>query len=162
MGIVPPETKQIVEILDLVSAVELTLNVSAPGPTSLVIHCNDEAGAQKLEATIQESLQKLRAAKPAEQPAGDDPIAQAMERYKDRMLQLFQPQRSGNSIKCIHLDGQNPAQQQIVAVGIGIIGTAVVGGVRSVVQAGRGAPMPVQAAPGAGGPSDDAAAPGSQ
>ena len=84
-----------------------------------------------------------------------------MERYKDRMLQLFQPQRSGNSVMCVHLDGQNPAQQQIVALGIGVIGAAVTGGVTPVVRAGRVAPMRIQAVPGAGGSPDGPVAPGS-
>jgi len=161
MGKVPPEAKQNLEMLNLVSAIELTLNVSAPGPTSLIIHCNDEAGAQKVETTVQESLQKLRAANAAGQPAGADPISQAMERYKDRVSQLFQPQRTGNSVTCIHIDGQNPAQQQFAAVGL--IGL-VVAGVMPAIQAARNASMRPQAAPapgaGAGEPPGGPAPPG--
>ena len=37
------EAKQNFEMLNLASGFELTLNVSAPGPTSLVVHCNDDA-----------------------------------------------------------------------------------------------------------------------
>jgi hypothetical protein len=98
LGKAPPEAKQNLEMLNLVSALELVLNVSAPGPTSLVVHCTDDAAAQKLESTVQDFLQKLRASKPTEQPASNDPITQAMDRYKDRMLQLFQPQRNGTSV----------------------------------------------------------------
>jgi hypothetical protein len=158
LGKVPPEAKQNLEQLNLVSAIELTLNVSAPGPTSLVIHCTDDAAAQKVESGVQEFLQKIRDSKPTEQPAVDDPIAQAMERYKDRLSQLFQPQRSGNSVTCLHLDGQNPAQQQFAAVGI--IGAAVAA-ILPAVQAARAAAMRAQPAPNAGGASEGPAAPAS-
>jgi hypothetical protein len=158
MGKTPPEAKQYIEMLNLVSAIELTLNVSAPKPTSLIVHCSDDAAAQKVESTIQELLQKLRAPKQTEQPAGDDPIAQAMERYRDRLSQAFQPQRSGTSVTCIHLDGQNPAQQQLVTVGF--IGIAVAA-LLPAVQAARDAARRAQPAPGAGGPPVGPGAPGS-
>ena len=147
---VPPEAKQYVELINLISAVELTLNVSAPGPTSLVVHCNDDAAAQKFESTIQEAMQKMRNAQPSEQPAGDDVIAQALSRYKERMVQPFQPQRSGTSITCFRVDGQNPAQQQIVAVGI--IGVAVAM-IMPAVQAARNAAAKAQAPQNAGPPT---------
>ena len=158
LGKAPPETKQGLEMLNLFSAVELTLNVSAPGPTSLVVHCADDAAAQKVESTVQESLQKLRDSRPTEQPVGDDPIAQGMQRYKDRMLQLFQPQRNGSSVTCIHLDGQNPAQQQVVAVAI--IG-ATVAAILPAIQAARAAAMRAPAAQNPGGPPEGPVAPSS-
>jgi len=117
-GKLPPEAKQGAEMINLVSGLEMTLNSSAPGPTSLVVHFKDDASAQKAESAVQETLQKLRAAQPGEQPAGDDAIAQAMSRYKERVLQLIQPQRGGNNVTFIHLDGQNPAQQQFLNVAI--------------------------------------------
>jgi len=158
MGKVPPEAKQQAEMLNLVSGFELTLNVSAPGPTSLVVHFNDDAAAQKAEAMVIESLQKLRASRPSEQPGGDDPIAQAMDRYKDRMLQLFQPQRSGSNVTFIHLDGQNPAQQQIATVAI--IGAAT-SAILPTIKSTWAATMRAQAAAAPGGGPDAGAAPGS-
>jgi hypothetical protein len=159
MGKVPPEAKQYSEMLNLVSALELTLNVSAPGPTSLVVHCSDDAAAQKVETSIQEMLQKLRASKQTEQPGGgDDTIAQAMERYKDRVSQVFQPQRSGTSVTCIHLDGHNPAQQQLVTVAF--IGLAVAA-LLPAVQAARDAARRAQVTPRPGAPPEGAGAPNS-
>jgi hypothetical protein len=158
LGKAPPEAKQNLEMLNLVSAIELTLNVSAAGPTSLVIHCTDDAAAQKVESGVQEFLQKLRDSKPTEQPAVDDPIAQAMERYKDRLLQLFQPQRNGNSVTCLHLDGQNPAQQQFAAVAVI---AAVEAAILPAVKSKWAAAMRAQAAPSPGGPPEGSVAPGS-
>jgi hypothetical protein len=146
---IPPQAQPFIGMLNLVSAVELTLNVSAPGPSSLVVHCTDEAAAQKVESTIQEGIQKMKVAQQSEPPAGDDPIAQAMARYGERMWQPFLPQRSGTSITCFHVDGQNPAQQQLVTVGV--IGVAVAL-LLPAVQASRHAAMRKQAAQGAGGP----------
>ncbi len=119
---IPPTAKAGLELLNVIAAVELTLNVSAPGPTSLVLHCKDETAAIKIEAVIQEVLQKMRSTPDTEQPMGDNVIAQAMERYWERMRQPITPQRNGTSISCVHIDGQNPAQQQLVAAAI--IGTA--------------------------------------
>jgi hypothetical protein len=74
------------------------------------------------------------------------------------MLQLFQPQRNGTSVTCIHLDGQNPAQQQVVAVAI--IG-ATVAAILPAVQAAREAATRAQAAPSPGALPEGSVAPGS-
>lgn len=121
----PPEAKPYMELPNLIAAAELTLNLSAPAPSSFVIHCNDEPAAQKVESLLQEAIQKARSAQQAAQPAGDDPIGQGMTRYTERMAQPFQPQRNGKSVTCFHLDGQNPGQQQLLTVGI--IGAALAG-----------------------------------
>lgn len=157
----PPEAKPYLDLPNLISAAELTLNLSAPGPSSLVVHGNDDEAAQKLESTLQEAMQKYRTAQQAAQPAGDDPIAQAMARYSDRISQPFQPQRNGTSVTCFHLDGQNPAQQQLLTVAI--VGIAVAA-LLPAVQAAREAARRAQAAQNAGSPpgppTEPAAAPG--
>jgi hypothetical protein len=148
MGGVPPEAaKQLAEILNATSGLELTLNVSAPGPTSLVGHFNDDAAAQKAEMMFQEFVQRVRASAQAGQPSGGDPVvAQAMERYIDRLSQLFQPQRSGSNVTFIHVDGQNPAQQQLVAAAIVGAATAAI---LPTIKARWAAAMQPQAVPGA-------------
>lgn len=156
-GKLPPEAKQNAEMINLISGIELTLNSSAPGPTSLVVHFKDDASAQKAEATFQEVLQKLRASKQTEQPAGDDPVTQAMERYKDRLAQLFQPQRNGSNVTFIHLDGQNPSQQQFVNVAII---AAAWDKVKPLLESKWAAAMRAQAAAGPGGGPEGSAAPG--
>jgi hypothetical protein len=151
-GKAPPEAKQYIEMLNQISGAELNLNLSAPGPTSFVVHCNDDAAAQKVESAIQEAIQKYKTP-PTEQPAGDNVIAQAMDRYKDRVLQIVQPQRNGASITCLHVDGQNPAQQQFIAVGIiGVAVAALLPAVQAARQAARAqAVTPVAGPPGPGG-----------
>jgi hypothetical protein len=104
--------------LDILSAVEFTLNASTPGPTTAVAHCTDEAAAQKLETSIQEGIQKIRTPDPSAQTNPDNPVAQGIDRYRERLLQLIQPQRTGTTITCLHVDGQNPAQQQLVSAAI--------------------------------------------
>lgn len=157
MGYLSPAAKIDPGTLNVISGIELTLNVSAPGQTSLVVHFNDDAAAQKAEASFQENLQKWRASKPPEQPGGDDPTAQAMDRYKDRMLQLFQPQRSGSTVTFVHLDGQNPAQQQIANV---VIIAGITAAVLPAIKSSMAAAMRAQAAAGPGaGP--EGAPPGS-
>jgi hypothetical protein len=112
------KAKPYLALIDLVSAFEFTLNASMPGSTSLVVHCTDDAGAQKVEATIQEGIQKIRTPDPSAQPNPDNPVAQGLDKYRERLLQVIQPQRSGTTITCLHVDGQNPAQQQLVSAAI--------------------------------------------
>jgi hypothetical protein len=154
---IPPDAKPYLDMLNLVSAIELTFNMSAPGPSSLVVHCNDDAAAQKVESTIQETIQKMRAAPQIEQPAGDDPIAQAMTRYKERMLQVITPMRNGTSITCFHIDGQNPGQQQLITVGVSALAGALLA---PAAQAARNVPMSKQAAQGVGAPPGTPGPPG--
>ncbi len=111
----PPQAKQSEEALGLVSAAELTFNLSNPGPTSLVLQCNDDAAAQKLETMYQNMKQQADAATSTGQPGADTPLMQAAKRYMDRFSQPFQPQRNGASITCFRLDGQTAGHQQLVS-----------------------------------------------
>jgi hypothetical protein len=111
----PPELKQQLEMLPLISSIELTLNMSNPGPSSFVVRCTDDAAAQKFEAIIQQARQKMAAGPQAEQPGAGNPMLQAATRYKDRLLQVCPMQREGNNIVFFRTDGQNAAQQQFVS-----------------------------------------------
>ncbi|HEX5471710.1 MAG TPA: hypothetical protein VFW73_07470, partial [Lacipirellulaceae bacterium] len=111
----PPQVKLPEEALSLISAAELMFNLSNPGPTSLVLQCNDDAAAQKLETMYQKIKQKAESDNPAGQPSVETPLMQAMKRYMDRFLQPYQWQRNGASITCFRLDGQSAGQQQLMS-----------------------------------------------
>ena len=113
-----PQVAQQMELLNLVSAVELTVNVSNPGPTSLVVRCTDEAAAQKLQTIVQQVMkQQFAATAPAEQPAGGSAVDLAVSHYFERMTQPFVPQLSGSSVSIL-LDGQNPVHHQLVSLSV--------------------------------------------
>jgi hypothetical protein len=112
---IPPEGKQALELQGLIAATEITVNVSSPAPTSVILHCNDDAAAEKVEGILQGAQQKYAHAGPTEQPGGENPIAQALNQYMQRLALPFQPQRNGPNITWVHLDGQDPAQQQLVS-----------------------------------------------
>jgi hypothetical protein len=152
---IPPEAKQYTEALNLIAAAELTVNIAAVGPTSLVLHANDEATAQQLETMMQEARQKLDAAAHSEQP-GDDPIQQGLSRYKERMARPFQPVRTGTSITCFQLDGQDPVQRQMTNVAVAAV---LVSLATPAMQAVRNAALQGQAG-GPGGMPADGAMPG--
>ncbi len=159
---IPPAAKANLEMLNEISAVELTLNVSAPGPTSFVLHCNDDEAAQKVETAIQEALQKMRSTPATEQPMDDNFMAQAMERYWERMRQPITPQRNGTSITCVHIDGQNPAQQQLVAATIiGIAASALAPAIKAAQNAAMKNQATLSGPGGPGGPEGPMGAPGS-
>lgn len=119
----PPETKPFLDAPNLVAAVELMLNISAPAPMSLVVHGNDEAAAQQLETLMLAASKTYRPAAESERAPSDDPIEQALAQYMERISQPFQPQRNGASLTCFYIDGQNQAQQQLMSVAV--IGGAV-------------------------------------
>jgi hypothetical protein len=142
---IPPEAKQYVEALNLVAAAELTVNVAAVGPTSLVVHGSDETAAQQIETMMQEARQKFDAASQGGEQPAFDPIQQAMAQYKERIGRPFQPVRSGTSITCFMLDGQDPTQRQMTNVAVS---GALVAMAMPAIQAARNA----AAAAHAGGP----------
>jgi hypothetical protein len=110
----PPQAKQAVEALKTVSAAELTLNLVAAGPVSLVVHANDEAAAQQIEAFLQEGVKQYQTPPNPAAPGGDDTIQQAMGRYKERMSKAIVPSRNGVVVTCLHIDAQDQAQRQFV------------------------------------------------
>jgi hypothetical protein len=123
----PPEAKAIFDVPNLIAAAELTLNISAPGPTSLVLHANDEAAAQQLD-TLLSGLTEQAASPEEQQLAMSDPVAMAKISYRERMKQLFRRQRSGTTVTCFAIDGNSPAQQQLVSavvVGLSVLPSAL-------------------------------------
>ena len=115
---IPANLKPLLEVPNLIAVAELTLNISAPGPTSLVLQANDESAAQQLETILQQASTKYQASPEAQQAAMNDPVAQAMVRYRERISRPFTPQRNGASLTCFHIDGQDPSQQQLTAVAV--------------------------------------------
>jgi hypothetical protein len=166
---VPPQAKdqaiKALEVAKLIAVVELTLNLSGPRATSVVVHATDETAAQQLEAMLAEAVAKYQAgtlgAQPIgepgteqpviEQPAMSGPIQQAMAQYRQRMSVLFQPQRNGTAITCFNMDGQNPGQQHFASVAvIGILVALLL----PAVQAAREAARRAQAGAGPGPPAE--------
>jgi mono/diheme cytochrome c family protein len=135
-GQIPPQAEKFLDIPKLVSAVELTFNMSGPRPSSLVLHANDDAAAQQLETLFTEAANLGQGRYGSEQPQSYDPVSQAMAQYKERMGQPFRPQRVGTSITLFHIDGQNPAHQQLV--NLAVAGLAVAAAMPAI-QAARDA-----------------------
>ena len=137
---VPPEMQPFLEAPNLMSLVELTLNLSNSGPTSLVIRANDEAAAQRLVKLAGDAVdlwrQQMLAAVEAEMArAGneDDPIAQAYLRYMKRMAEMpvesLPIEQDGTTVTVFHAVAGDSQQQQLVTVAvIGVlVGAAVAG-----------------------------------
>lgn len=118
----PPAAKQQMELANQIAAIELTLNISNPGPSSFVVHCTDDAAAQKLETIVQQ-MKQMPAAPPTEQPGTASAMDQAKARYRDRLLQMFPVQRDGTKFTLFKVEGQNPAQQQFVAAVVVLAGS---------------------------------------
>jgi hypothetical protein len=134
----PPEAMQ---MLESTAALELTLNLVSRGPVSLVIQCNDEAAAQQIEMFLAAAKQNMAAAPPGEQPAGDNPIAQAMTQFRERISQRFQPQRNGASITFLNITAEDPLQPQLFGMVVGAIGASA-GTMKSLPAMKMAQPVP--------------------
>jgi mono/diheme cytochrome c family protein len=147
-GQIPPQAEKFLDVPKLVSAAELTLNISGPRSSSLVLHANDDEAAGQLETLFTPAAEQSQARYGAEQPQSYDPGLQALAQYRERMMQPFRPQRVGTSITLIQLDGQNPAHQQLVNLAVaGLAAAATMPAFQAARQAAQGAAAPPEAVP---------------
>lgn len=87
----PDELRPFLGAPNLISAAELTLNLSAARPSSLVFHANDATAADALESMVSHAIeqQQQRARQFTEKMlSSDDPIEQAFGKYLDRMSKM--------------------------------------------------------------------------
>jgi hypothetical protein len=110
----PAEVKPLLEAPNLIAAAELTFNMSAPGPTSFVLHANDESAAVQLE-TLLRSMANKTPSPEMEQLAMQSPVGQALENYRQRMSERFGMRREGASVVCFRIDANDPAREHIVS-----------------------------------------------
>jgi hypothetical protein len=120
---IPPDAKPFVDASKLVSAVELTVNLSNPAPTELVVHANDAGAAEQIEGVLNDAVEKAREQLRADlvpQMTSGDPVerafAQYMERVSGRWAKPLMPKRDGAKFTLFRLDGANSAQQQLATV----------------------------------------------
>jgi type II secretory pathway pseudopilin PulG len=142
---IPPDARPLLEAVNLLSAAELTVNLSSPGPTSLVAHANDEAAAQKLEKIMADATAKYQAqmkAQFAAEAASSDPVerafAQYMERVSGRWSQPLMPKREGAQLTFFRVETSNSPQQQLVVVAvIGVLVALLLPAVQAAREAAR-------------------------
>jgi hypothetical protein len=145
---IPPEAKQFMDLSNLISSFELTLNLVSPGPVSFVLQANDETAAQQIETMILAAKSKFLAQAQNEPAAASGPFDQQLAQFRDRMAQRIQPQRNGTSITCLRMDAQDPMQRQLIGFVWGVIAAS---------QA-KNAATPQSQTPAAGGASPEAPA----
>ena len=113
---ITPESKQ---LIDAVSALDIKINLVRRGPISIVLHCNDEATAQQLAATIEAKKPEWAPAIFGPPPSGADPTSQALSQWRERMIQRYQPQQSGADINLVHIEADDPLQPQLFGIVLG-------------------------------------------
>jgi hypothetical protein len=144
------------------SAIELTVNLATRGPLSCVVHCNDDAAAQQLETMIDATRQSAPPGPPeppgpaGEQIAVSTPISEAMNQFKERMKQKFQPQRNGASITLFRIEADDPLQPQLLGM---VIGAAMGAKWMPALESMQKSFAPSSGAPVAGPPGGPAAGP---
>jgi hypothetical protein len=146
---VPPEAQQFLDAPSLMSAAELTFNVSNLGPTSLVVHANDEASAERLVTLAGDAFrlwrQKMVAeleAELAKEENQDDPVAQAYLRYVKRISEspaaLPTLERDGATLTLFRTTPGDPQQQQLATIAVvGILVALLLPAVQAAREAAR-------------------------
>jgi type II secretory pathway pseudopilin PulG len=121
----PPEAKPFTDSVNLISAAELTVNLSKAAPTELVVHANDASAAEQVEGLLGEAVNKAREqmrADLAPQMASPDPVersfAQYVERVSGRWAQPFMPKRDGEKLTFFRIESSNSPQQQLTVVAV--------------------------------------------
>ena len=130
----------------MIRAAELTFNLNGKRPTSLVVHANDEASAQQLEALLgyrpfATARSKFELNSP-NRPPGADPVDQAVAKYMERVSGLwmtpFTPTRKTDSLTLFRTDTSDPNQQQMTNVAVvGILVALLLPAVQAAREAAR-------------------------
>jgi len=128
-GQLPPESSKLFEAPNLIASAELTINLSNPGPTSLVVHANDPPAAQQLDQIFADGLKMYQDAMTARATqltaAGDDPIAKAQAAYSlrssARLTKNLRPVRNGTSFAIFRIEGGSMQQQAMLMAVDGLL-----------------------------------------
>jgi hypothetical protein len=124
-GKVPPQGEKFLELPKLITAAELTLNLTAAGPMSLVVHATDEAAAQQIETLLNEASNSSAVGPPDRYSAETSPVAQAVTQYIERFSQPFRPQVNGTSVTLFRVEAQSAAHQQLASLAVFGIGAGM-------------------------------------
>jgi hypothetical protein len=140
----PPDVHPFFDLPNLLAAAELTVNLTADGPTSLVAHADDEAAAEQVMTLFNQAWEKYKSnlkAQLAEQAASEDPVEQAWAAYAERIsnnwMSPVMPVREGASLTIFHSDGLDESQKRMVVAGLGIAAGMLLPALTSARQAAQ-------------------------
>lgn len=141
----PPQFHQFLEAPNLITGAELTINLSKAGPSGLVLHCNDDAAAQRLETLTLDGLKLYREQMTKDlpqQPTSPDPVDRAfahyMERVSGRWTEPLMPQRAGSQLKFFYVENRDPAKAQLTNIAVmGILVALLLPAVQAAREAAR-------------------------
>ena len=142
----PEEAKPFLEVPNLISAIDLTLNITNPSPTLLALHANDAASADRLEElyNLGQQLQRMNAvANAAKLQQSDDPIERAFGKYIERMAntttETYKYERRGDELILFQMassDGSPQSQLIMVAVA-GMLVALILPAIQAAREAAR-------------------------
>jgi hypothetical protein len=141
---VPPDVQPFFDLPNLLAAAELTVNLTADGPTSLVAHANDDAAAEQVMTLLNDASEKYKSnlkAQLAEQASSEDPVERAWAAYAERVsnnwMSPVMPVRDGSKLTIFHSDGLDESQKRMVVAGLGIAAGMLLPALTSARQAAQ-------------------------
>ena len=140
----PPEAKPFTDSVNLISAAELTVNLSKPAPTELVVHANDAGAAEQIEGLLGEAVNKAREqmrADLAPQMESEDPVERRLPNTwsaSRALAQPFMPTRDGAKLTVFHFEASGSPQQQLATVAvIGVLAGLLLPATQAAHEAAR-------------------------
>jgi hypothetical protein len=141
----PPEAMKFFGAPELISAAELTVNLSNPGVSSFVVHANDVPSAQKLDELIGEALKMYQDAMTAQMAAQmantEDPVEKAfgayMQRTSGQWANLFRPSRSGATLTFFKVENSSMQNQMVMTAVGGILIALLLPAIQAAREAAR-------------------------
>ena len=134
---VPPPFEGVKRVSSLLKAAKAQVSVTGGPSASLVLLSPSEAAAEELEQLINELLdlaRQMALAEMGQMASGDDPVAQAMAQYmqriNERMFDMVRPVRNG-TVLSVSQGGNEYSQVAVIGVLVALLLPAV--------QAARGA-----------------------
>lgn len=143
----PPEIQRFFEIPTLLQSAELTATLDGSQPSRLAVHAASESEASQIESMMGDAVELMKTQMRSEMDSNmaamrtsADPVEQSVAVYMDRLMDgymdLFVPEREGNSFVLFDTSETGGKQVGAVAV-IGILVALLLPAVQAAREAAR-------------------------
>jgi hypothetical protein len=122
MAPVPPPLEGAKKLPDLLTSIEVKVDLTGDPSMSLSLKANDEAAAEQVEKILDQLMDtgKQIAAAEIAKNAGKSPVEQALGQYQNRMLnklsKVLRPVRKGEALTLAYSGGKDSQMTQVAVI----------------------------------------------